>query len=225
MILVFDLDDTLYNERTYVESGLNAVATFGERQFGWDRQESLQKMIRILDAQGRGAVFDEWLSGHGRFRKSLVKRCVDCYRQHMPSLQLDPHARLLLPQLSAYPLYLVTDGHKGVQERKIQALNIRPFFRRTLITHRFGIRNAKPSLYCFDRIRSAERCDWNRLVYIGDDPSKDFVGLNRAEGHTIRVLTGRHKDVVAAPGYDAQHRIAHLGELPSVLSTIARNPS
>ena len=36
MILVFDLDDTLYPERTYVESGFKAVADSLAQKFGFD---------------------------------------------------------------------------------------------------------------------------------------------------------------------------------------------
>src|SRR5690554_2945451 len=211
MILVFDLDDTLYDERLYVESGLRAVADFGEQQFGWDADASFHFMIDVLDAQGRGAIFDRWLDFQGRVSRGLVQECVKRYRHHLPKLQLDPVARKLLAALADYPLYLVTDGHKIAQARKVEALGIEPLFRKVFITHRYGVARAKPSPYCFERILAAEGAAWPQLVYVGDNPAKDFVNLNVKGAQTVRVLTGMHKDVKAAPGYEAQHRIAHLG--------------
>lgn len=217
MVLIFDLDDTLYDERIYVESGLRAVASLGQTQFGWDSEESYRFMVDVLDREGRGAIFDRWLAANDRYSKKLVQFCVRHYRHHTPRLWLNDHAKTLLPKLKKHPLYLVSDGHKIVQQRKVEALGIAPCFRRILITHRYGIRHAKPSIYCFERILEIERCQWPNMTYIGDDPAKDFVNLNRKGANTVRVLTGIHKDVAAAPGYEAQHRISHLGHFLDLL--------
>lgn len=217
IVLVFDLDDTLYDERTYVESGFDAVAAFGQAMFGWDRGASLRFMLDVLDREGRGAVFDRWLASHGAYSRKLLQASLRCYRHHVPRISLNDQASALLPKLKGRPLYLVTDGHKIVQQRKIDALGIAPLFRRIFVTHRYGIANAKPSIYCFERIRQAEACAWGDIAYVADDPAKDFVNLNRQGAITIRVLTGRHRSSEAAPGYDAQHRISHLGELPELL--------
>ncbi len=218
MVLIFDLDDTLYDEMSFVISGLRAVARHGEAAFGWNAAASLAFMQATLREQGRGQVFDEWLRAHGRWSRSQVTRCLGVYRQHPPDIVLAPAA---LPILQRYqgqlPLYLVTDGHKGVQARKVRALGLEPFFKRIFITHRFGIQHAKPSLHCFDIIRRAERCDWPELVYVGDNPAKDFVSLNQQGALTVRVSTGSHASAVAQPGYDARHTIASLGKLPPAL--------
>lgn len=222
MVLVFDLDDTLYDERSYVESGLRAVASLGEAQFGWDADVSFRFMVEVLDSEGRGAIFDRWLQSHGRYSKTLVDILVRHYRHHVPDLRLDPHAETLLRRLKDHPLYIVTDGHKIVQQLKVEALGIAPLFRRIFITHRHGIARAKPSTYCFERILSAEKCGWSDLTYVGDNPAKDFVALNEEGAHTVRVLTGMHRDVKAARGYEAEHRIAHLGEFWKLLPKLER---
>lgn len=222
MVLIFDLDDTLYDERTYVESGFRAVASFGEARFGWDSEESFRFMLDVLDREGRGAVFDRWLAAQGSYSKKLVQACLRRYRGHAPRLSLNRQAKALLPELKGYPLYLVTDGHKLVQQRKIEALGIAPLFRRVFITHRYGIKNAKPSVYCFERILELESCGWSEMTYIADNPAKDFFNLNRRGANTVRVLTGLHRSVKAAPGYDAQHSIADLGCFLDVLPKLGR---
>jgi len=221
MVLIFDLDDTLYDERSYVESGLRAVSKFGYDDLGWDPELSFRFMIDVLENEGRGAVFDRWLISHKSYSQTLVKKCVRIYRNHKPILSLNREAKELLPMLTEYPLYLVTDGHKIVQQRKVDALSISPLFRRIFITHRFGIKNAKPSIYCFERIFKAEKCnDWSEMTYIGDNPAKDFVNLNKVGMNTIRVMTGVHKNVKAKPGYDAQHSIQELSKLLELVSRL-----
>ena len=221
MILIFDLDDTLYDERSYVESGLRAVARWGQEKFGWDQAISLRFMVDVLESEGRGQIFDRWLDSHGIKRRGLIADCVNHYRHHEPAINLpDSHHAILNRLGQQYPLYLVTDGHKVVQEKKVQALKIRPFFRRILITHRFGIANAKPSRYCFELIRKAEQCDWAEMVYIGDNPAKDFVNLNVVRMPTVRVLTGVHSEVVGGRGYEAAHHIPDLSNLEPLVGSI-----
>lgn len=220
MVLIFDLDDTLYDERTYVESGFRAVARWGKSQFGWDPDVSYATMISALDAEGRGAVFNRWLEGHGVRTKSAIRDCVRIYRHHTPDISVPKAILHLLSTLHPQPLYLVTDGHKIVQAKKIAALGIAPSFRHCYITHRYGVASAKPSLRCFELIKARERCAWSDMVYIGDNPAKDFVSLNGVGAHTIRVKTGMHKDAVAKPGHEAQHVIADLHQLPSIIAIL-----
>lgn len=223
MILIFDLDDTLYDERIYVLSGLRAVATYGHDHFGWDPTESFQYMLNVLDSYGRGQIFDAWLVSKGKYSRSLVKKCVNVYRHHTPSLKIEPYVEELLRGFKLrYPLYMVTDGHKIVQQKKVEALGIAHFFRKVMITHRYGIRYAKPSTYCFELIRKNERCRWEDMIYVGDNPTKDFVNLNPLGVKTVRVSTGVHRNVEAMPGYDAHYSIANLAQLPDILNACSR---
>lgn len=218
MVLIFDLDDTLYDEISYVMSGFRAVARYGADSFGWNEDESLSQMLKYLQSHGRGKVFDEWLYTNGRHSSSDVAKCVRIYRHHQPEITLSPSAVSVLDNYHGRcSMYLVTDGHKIVQQKKVEALKITKMFKRIFITHRFGIRHAKPSLHCFELIREAERCEWFEMIYVGDNPAKDFVNLNRMGALTVRVTTGSHASVVAPPGYDALFSIPNLSSLPKLL--------
>ena len=221
MIIAFDLDDTLYPEREYVDSGLAAVARLGAARYGLPEGPSLETMRAILRREGRGQVFDLWLEPHGLASRSRVAECVRAYRHHAPSIRLDPGVRAMLQRLSPWPLYIVTDGHKVAQDRKVEALGLRPLVKRVFITHRHGVARAKPSVYCFERIRRLESCAWDEMVYVGDNPAKDFVNLNPLGVHTVRVLTGMHRDAVAAPGHEAKYVIEDLSKLDATLGKIA----
>jgi putative hydrolase of the HAD superfamily len=220
MVLIFDLDDTLYEERMYMASGFRAVARWLVTRFHWDPKATYRSMLESVRLHGRDLVFDRVLRSYGKLTKVSVRNCIYVYRHHRPEIQLLPAARDLLRQLEGTPLYLVTDGHKVAQAEKIKALGIGPRFRKLYLTHRYGVRYAKPSPLCFDLIRRGEECHWEDMVYVGDDPAKDFVGLNPLGVHTVRVLTGRHRNTVALPGYEAEYRIANLTQLPGLLKEI-----
>ncbi len=212
MIYIFDLDDTLYDERQYVESGFRAVASYAAEHWGLDATSCYEQLVRLLDTQGRGRIFDDFLAHHSLSSKTNIQACVRTYRQHKPNLTLPAEHLQLLQQLPK-PLYLVTDGHKIVQQNKVEALGIAPLFKRVFITHRFGIKHAKPSTHCFELIKKAEECTWQDMVYIGDNPAKDFVNLNKLGMNTVRVLTGVHKKVEALVGYDAIKIVKGLLEI------------
>lgn len=214
MIYIFDLDDTLYDERQYVESGFRAVASHAAEQWGLDATGCYEQLVRLLDTQGRGHIFDDFLAHHSLSSKTNIQACVRTYRLHKPNLTLPAEHLQLLQQLPK-PLYLVTDGHKIVQQNKVEALGIATLFKRVFITHRFGIKHAKPSTHCFELIKKAEKCEWQDMVYIGDNPAKDFVNLNKLGMNTVRVLTGVHRNIAAHDDFDALKTIATLVELGS----------
>jgi len=221
MILVFDLDDTLYEEMAYVRSGFRAVAAYGEREFGLDATKSLENMLAHIAAHGRGKVFDNWLSTNGGFSRKRVSECMRIYRHHSPEIEMSSSTKSLLSTLRKnFHLYMVTDGHKVVQLKKVDALELKAVFKRIFFTHRFGLVNSKPSLHCFDIIRRVERVSWSDIVYVGDNPFKDFVNLNLIGAKTIRVRTGSYSKVVVSSVYDGALNIDTLDDLPTALLTV-----
>lgn len=221
MILIFDLDDTLYSEIDYTLSGFRHVAKLLAADYGIDPQRSYADMKQDLERNGRGKVFDNLLLSHALFSKKRIKDLVTAYRGHKPDIRMPAAHHDLLGQLSVrFPLYIITDGHKSVQRRKVDTLGVRSYVQRALLTNQYGRHNAKPSLYCFDLIRKWEKTDWSRMVYVGDNPTKDFLPLNRMGGTTVRVHSGPFAKTKAAPGYDAGHQIEKLVDLPDALGLL-----
>ena len=213
MILTFDLDDTLYDEIRFVESGFRAVARNMAERWQLDQLRIYHQLLSALGEHGRGQVFDQVLSGYGRQSQRNIKRCVAVYRGHRPSIQLHAPGARCLARFGSWPKYLVTDGNKQVQHNKVVALGLEPAFKRVLITHRYGVHNAKPSPHCFLKIAELERVPMTEIVYIGDNPAKDFVGIKPLGCKTIRTLTGMHKDVRREAEFEAHTEVASLDEI------------
>jgi putative hydrolase of the HAD superfamily len=216
IILALDLDDTLYSEINYVHSGFAAVAIWLENKFGWPSAESVSFMKNTLENEGRGLIFNKLLREKNCYTQKLADQCIKTYRHHSPNISLDDSAFSILENCN-FPLYLITDGHKVAQSRKVDSLNIKKYFKKIYITHRYGIAHSKPSLHCFQLIKKRENTSWSNIVYVGDNPEKDFVNLNKVDACTIRILKGAHKNVIARPGYDAQYTINNLTEIIQVI--------
>lgn len=219
MVIVFDLDHTLYDDVDFVLGGFKAVAQFLSHRLDF-KERSVFNELKGLFRINRNCVFDRFLTIHNCYSKKLLNKCVSVYRGHTPSLQLYPQAKKILCQLQSTPMYVVTDGNKVVQKRKYEALKIAPFFKKCLCTGAYGNKHAKPSPYCFLKI-----CEWedvapSEVVYIADNPTKDFIGIKPLGFRTIRVLTGPHNRLIVPPEYEADFVISNLNELSDCLKKL-----
>lgn len=107
MVLVFDLDDTLYNEATYMQSGFKAVASYLESQLLLNRSEVYHRAIAIEREYGRGKVFDILLRELNQYSYQLKAKCVSVYRLHDPVISLNKDADRCLKRFKRLPLYIV----------------------------------------------------------------------------------------------------------------------
>ena len=217
MIVIFDLDDTLYDEITYVKSGFDAVAMYLEKTLNIDRHSLLKQMLLILKKKGRGDVFDELLKKNNKYSKKLVKKCLSVYRGHEPNIALNNDATQCLTRLKGNPKYIITDGNKFVQQKKVEALKISKYFKKIFITHRYGVKNSKPSPYCFVKISELEKKPFDQIVYIGDNPNKDFIEIKKLGFKTIQIQQGPYKNLKLTKQHEADIKINSLNEVTNGL--------
>jgi putative hydrolase of the HAD superfamily len=212
LIIVFDLDDTLYDETTYVQSGFRAVSKFLNSRFAVSDKYIYADLIKELE-NGRGSIFDVVLKRYSIFSKKLLKECITIYRFHLPKISLSDSGKRCLERFKNYTLYIVTDGNKVVQYNKIKALGVDKKVKFYFITHRYGKHHSKPSPYCFDKICKKEKVSPDEVVYIGDNVTKDFVGIKPKGFKTIQVLTGQYTNIKKPKEYQADSRIDSLDDL------------
>lgn len=224
MILVFDLDDTLYDELSFVNSGLNAVASYVSSLSKTKPELVLKKMNEVLHQKGRGHIFDDTLKHFNKYSKKEVRKCLSIYRLHKPEIKLWPEAISCLERFKDYPIYIVTDGNKLVQLNKIKALGLDKIVKKYFITYRYGLKHSKPSPYCFLKIAALEKITPEKIVYIADNVNKDFVGIKPLGFKTIRVKTGQFASLVKSSEFEAETSINSLNELtPHYLTTLYGN--
>ena len=212
MIIVFDLDEVLYDEKTYVISGFRDVSEFLEKDEAIPKKIIFEYLKRRLK-NGRERIFNDLLDNFRIYSQKNLEKCISVYRTHTPKIKLYSDAKDCLKRLKNYPLYIVTDGNKIVQKNKIKALNLENHVKKTILTSNYGLRNSKPSTFCFQKICDMEKTSPTNLVYIGDDPHKDFVGLKREGFKTIRLFKGRFKNERLSKEFEADYKIKSLKEI------------
>jgi len=220
-VIVFDLDDTLYPERQFALSGFRAASRWAQIELGVMSLEA--EMTRLLDEGHLGQLFPLVLkAARPNHTEAELKAFVRAYRDHEPEIALHEDGRRALERYGARgPLGLITDGTHSMQAAKVRALGIAHRFAEIVYTDALGARRAyaKPHSLAYERIASAMGGAHDRFVYVGDNPSKDFIAPNALGWTTVWVVRpgGIHDGAKVADGGAPQHTIQSLDELSTVL--------
>lgn len=173
-VVVLDVDDTLYLERSYVRSGFAAVGRLLAAERGvegvgatlWDG----------FVAGVRGDAFDRALVANGlEPDPELIARLVDRYRSHHPEIELLPDAARLVAGLASRPTAVITDGPADSQRAKVAALGLEGTIGTIIVTSELGIGYSKPHPLPYRQVEDAHGAAPARCWYVGDNPSKDFI--------------------------------------------------
>lgn len=217
--VIFDLDNTLYPEETYVQSGFKAVARYLSEKYDCDCEKLFSKIMDIFNDEGRGNVFDTLLNDLN-FNEN-VSTLVYIYRHHFPEISLYSESISLLNSLKDnYKLALITDGRAFVQKRKVDALNIEDYFDVIIYTDVLGENYWKPSAEPYKLVLGMLECDAKDSCYVGDDPYKDFKAPNELGMKSIQVKMEEEMDYWKKRGYqrvDADFQVNGLNEILGVL--------
>ncbi len=217
--VLFDLDDTLYDEFEFVKGGFRAVSAFVSKEKETNQDILYETLIDVLQKEGSGHTFDIALKKLGLYEEKLVPKLVQIYRKHKPKLFPYRDASIVLQALKkTHRLGLITDGNERVQRNKVQALRVKRFFDVLIFTNHYGLDKQKPALFAYQKALGMLNVKPAEALYVGDDPSKDFVGAKKVGIKTVRLLRGRHKDIKLTKEFEADHNINTLEEIFSLLS-------
>jgi len=189
--VLFDLDDTLYEQRPWLDGAWHVVA---DRAASWAVDAAaLDRALRTVAALGsdRGGIIDTALRLLGR-DDVPVPPLVEAFRRYTPQ-HLDPYPGVdrLLERLAArVPLGLVSDGYPAGQQAKLDALGLAPYFSTVVLSDQLGRAHRKPDPLAFQVALRDLDVEPARAVYIGDRPGKDVAGAVAAGLAAVRVRTG-----------------------------------
>ena len=172
MLIVLDLDDTLYLERDYVRSGFHAVGKWVSEKVGI--RGFFEDAWGFFEKGERGTIFDRVLESRDLLKQKLVLQMVEIYRSHDPDIHFLPDAQAFLQRTEKNNLALITDGPSISQWAKISALKLDRYIKNILVTEDLGPGWNKPNPAAFRKIQgdlNSESC-----CYVADNPQKDFTG-------------------------------------------------
>jgi putative hydrolase of the HAD superfamily len=216
--IVFDLDDTLYAQVDFKRSGFRAVAGQLAEWGVVDAELALASMERQLAALGPShpRILDAMVTHLGLTGVS-IGRLVSVFRDHVPAIQPFAGISGLLANLRGrYRLGLLTDGSATVQRRKVDALGLASAFDAMLFSDEMATQ--KPDQILFEWFERQFGLAGGQLMYVGDNPAKDFLGANKRGWRTLRVLSGEHAATVAETmDSDAELTIGGVADLRPLL--------
>lgn len=218
--IVFDLDDTLYPQASFKQSGFRALAVRLEGQGLASSDTAYAAFIRIMQQHGPsyGHLVDDALAELG-LAPMLAAELIGNFRSHKPQITLYAGVATLLDRLRAHmPLGLLTDGLAAVQRRKVDVLALEGYFAE--IVYSDDLNTQKPDRVLFEYFEQAFDLDAVQLMYVGDNPAKDFVGARERGWHTVRVTTGEHATAaIENDAYAPDITIDSVDQLERLLST------
>lgn len=222
--ILFDLDDTLYDEKQFVKGGFKAVSSYISKKNNINQNVMYRLLLDMLEKHGRGHIFDIVLKKVGLYNKKLIPKLIKVYRTHKPKISAYPEVRAVLSALrkKGYKLGLITDGNVEAQRNKVEALKIKIFFNCIIFSDEYGIEKQKPSPFIYQKALEKLKVSLNESVYIGDNPCKDFVNAKKLGMHTIRIMRGWCKTIKLNKKYEADYQIKSLDEVLNIMNILSR---
>ena len=197
MVIVFDLDDTLYDEIEFVKSGFREIASYlkNERYFEF--------MMQVFKDEGSGKIFDKLIE---KFQLNVdVKKLIEIYRFHKPNIILPSDSLKLLKFSKDFKTALISDGHYIMQKNKFDSLNLDKFIQYPIFTDFFHTKkpDQKPYKMVMEKFR-----DEKKFIYISDNPKKDFKAPKELGWIGIRYKNpvGIYKDFKSDTDYEVEKR-------------------
>jgi putative hydrolase of the HAD superfamily len=183
--ICFDLDDTLIDRRrgllAFHRSLLNPPVSEAE----WLAMHEDGALPRF----GRGRIFHDLESGLPIPSSSLQKRVIDTIvRSIVPDREL---AGLLLALSTEFHLMILSNGHAGVQRRKLKAAGLDRIFSPDSIVISGACGFAKPDPRIFTHCAAVAQERPGNMVMVGDSPGNDIEGARAAGFPAIWISRGR----------------------------------
>lgn len=223
--VIFDLDDTLYDELDYCKSGFTAVAKF---------LANLPNTPPSLTADSIfTALWEQFSAGNHKktfnialnklkidYNDETIQNLVSIYRSHKPAIKLSSNTKKILDTLSSnYKLALLTDGFLPAQQLKVDALGIEHYFDAIIYTEALGRDCWKPSPAGFEYLLKKLKEKPKNCVYVADNAEKDFIAPNKLGLATIQLVgpANVHKTPPTETQATPDLIIASISQLPNAL--------
>ncbi len=211
--VIFDLDDTLYNEIDFLKSAYKDISKKVASNVNVDALLLYKDMLTHFN-NGKN-VFKVIIEMYSA--SYTIQELLHIYRNHQPKLELSKDRRGVLDTLKHenVNLGLLTDGRSVQQRNKIKALNLDTWFPEIIISEEFGSEKPNINNYkYFEKVYGE-----GTYYYIGDNIKKDFVSPNMLNWTTICLADNglnihkKDKTLALPETYLAKHTVNEFADI------------
>lgn len=222
--VIFDMDDTLYDEVAYCRSGFHAVDVYLSAIYQSDAGAIFKALWEQFKGGNHRTTFNAALDLLDiDYDDAVIKNLVSVYRGHKPDITLDGQTMQVLSGLSEkYALALITDGFLPAQKLKVAALGLEKYFQCIVYTEELGREYWKPHPRGFEMILEKLSAEAAKSVFVADNAQKDFIAPNALGITTIQLIRPKrvHFDEPRGAGDAPKHIIKSISDLPLLLERL-----
>lgn len=222
--VLFDLDDTLYEEVQFFRGGFAAAAEWLANRGFSPPEETAALLTHFHLHEGRSDVLQKLARRLG-FSSDWIPELAQVVRNHSPQLVLSADVRDVLLRLRRkFKLGCITDGWSAVQRAKIAALGVAPLLDEIVIADDLGRAHWKPHPLPFQKCCAALGVAPAEAVFVGDNLERDGAGAANAGLKFVRLR--RPGAYFASQEPSEGHRvpdaeIQSLAELEATIETLS----
>lgn len=189
-LVIFDLDDTLISEKEYIKSGYTAVSTYIDEKYKIDSKETYDKLYKYF-VNKSDKTFNRLLTEYKiKYTENDIIDLVNIYRNHVPSINFYDDVIATLKMLKEKNIFtgIISDGYYSTQSNKLNALNAYELFDKVILTDELGKEYWKPDPKAFEIMKQEFNIHYDEMVYVADNPKKDFLIKKYYPIRTIRII-------------------------------------
>lgn len=177
VVIVFDLDDTLYNEVDYLRSAFKEIARSLEPN-AWRKL-----FVDIFSLYRNRVDVFEFLANNYEIEKKELKQI---YNNHLPSIKPFTLVEQTIEAIKFRngSIAIITDGYIQRQTNKLNSLNLTEFIDYVVISEAVG--TEKPSTNNYKLVSNFFGAE--TYYYIADNFSKDFISPKKMGWQTIGLI-------------------------------------
>lgn len=209
MILILDLDDTIFPAQTLdysiFENAKNIIERFTLETYGYVESAKIIEEVKLIP-------FDIVARKH-----NFPEEIIDQFQKEIDSIDYQLDIRVFedyhhLKNLNVEK-YLVTAGFSRLQQAKINALNIASDFKEIFIDDPFDP-NRKFKQQFFEHIQKSTHLPPDKIWVIGDNPVMELKA-----GKALDLNTVQRMNEFSEPSEYADHYIHSFEDLHAILIT------
>lgn len=174
--VLFDLDDTLISERQYIESGYSHIAKILSKEIKIEENIIYQLLFELFEKDSKNVfnrLFDKLQYS---YTQDIIKKLVEEYRNHYPKINFIDGVIPTLEYLKRKKIKtgIITDGFAIAQRLKLEAIKANNYFDKIIVNDEIGRKYWKPHPRAFEIMKENMDVEYEEMIYVGDNPEKDF---------------------------------------------------
>lgn len=215
--VLFDLDDTLISEDQYIRSGYRHISKIFAKRYGVVIEQTEKELYHFYLENGKN-VFNRFLEVKGiPYTPSDIREFVGEYRNHIPKITYYEDVMPTISKLKqkGIPIGIISDGYLSTQKKKSDVLGLYDTFEKVIFTDELGKEYWKPSIKAFEIMREFFDIEYNEMMYVGDNPAKDFYVKELLSINTVRIYRDNavYKNTAYLNAVEEDIKIKNLTEL------------